>query len=160
MSYLAQAARAQQRARVQHHGRPTIIETDEIEHASFLRRAGDGGRLCWEAADWFLAIDMLASRGRRFDDFKVQEIRRGDIDDIDGWVIDDGVPICMRMGETVAVGGGLRSLGQGIGTSDQFGSCWRVRETVWHEAVGAAMHLAHPAHADHADAEARLGHTL
>ena len=160
MSHLAKAAGAQQLTRLQHHRCPTIIETNEIEHASCLRRASDGCRLFWEAAGWFLTVDVFAGRRRRFDDFKVQEIRCGDIDDIDVWVIDDGAPIGISVSEAMTVGGGLRSLRQGIGTGNQLGSCGRIREAVGNEAVGAAVHLAHPAHADHADAEAWFGHAL
>ena len=75
----------------------------------------------------------------------------GDVDDLDLGVLDEFQPVRGRLFEPKGFAGLLSPHRNFVGAHDQSRLDTRVREAQGNLAVGTAMHLPHPTHANDAD---------
>ena len=118
----------------------------------------DADGLVGLAADRLLAEHGLAGLRGGDRDLLVQHVRRGDVDDVDVGVLDHGLPGGRGLAEPEPVDRLLLAARHVVAADDELGVEGALREQRRDAGRRAGMGLAHPAEADHADAERWTSH--
>ena len=150
MSEFAEVARPDELPGVLNHGRPSVVEAHQRHHAAFFNHSPNGYRLCWRPAHGLLAEDVLARPGRRAHDGQVAVIGSGHTHRRDPIILDQRGPVGGMAVEPVPGGPFPGPFAHGIGAADQAHLRVQFREAVSKLAVGPAVSVSHPPHADHA----------
>ena len=133
-----------------YHRRPAVVEANKAHYAGLTRHALDGCRFLRTAPDRFFTKYMFTGRGYCLHHLLMQEVGRGNVDDLNVRVSDDLMPVGRRLGEPQRTSGLLRPVRNIVGANHQPRPDAAVVETVVHQPIRAAMSRAHPTHADNA----------
>ena len=150
---LAELARGDQLAHVAHQRRPAVVVTDPGGHAGAACGALGPHGLLGRAADGLLAEDVLAGLRGRLDHLHVDHVRRRDVDDVDGRVVHHAPPVLRAAGEAERADRVLDARGHRVAADHQLGVEVALPEQRADALQRAAVGLAEPAEADHADAD-------
>ena len=132
-----------------------IVEADLGDDAGLFRcfdhlaAFGNGRR------QWLFAIDVLAMGDRRKRHLLVQEVRRGDVDDVDIRIGQEFPPVGRRLAEAQLAASALCALDGHVGDRNQIELEGQVEDPCGN-GEAERMGLAHEARADQADAEFAL----
>ena len=151
MSDVTEPALLDQLLGVDHERCPAVVEADEREHACPPCGGLDLSRLFRPAPYRLLAEDVLAVGRRGASHLEMHMVGCGDVDDLNLWMLDEFQPVRGRPFETKGLAGLPSARRNFVGAHDQSRLDTRVREAQGNLAVGTAMHLPHPTHANDAD---------
>ena len=133
--------------------RPAIVVADEGQHHSL---AGGGCTLdgfLRILADRFLTQGVFPGPGRRPVDFQVHAVGRSHVDDLNCGISDHLTPVgCVAL-EAKTLLGSLSAGLHRVGADNEPGENPALMKTIWNGAIRAAVHFAHPPHANHTDTD-------
>jgi hypothetical protein len=103
------------------------------------------------SANGFLAEDMLSLAGRVADDFEMQVVRSGNIDNFDVWIFDRASPVGRLLLKTKSTPSGTGPGFDVVCADNESGMKWTLRKAFDDLPVGSAVRFTHPTHANHAN---------
>ena len=136
-----------------HDRNPAVVVADVGVDAGPCHQRGDFHRLLRIPPHRLFAEDVLASGGHGRDHFTVQMVGSGHVHDVNRGVIDHVTPIGGGFRKTVGALRALGPCGEFVGANHQPRPGGSVRKAHRHLQVGAGVQVAHPSHADDADAQ-------
>ena len=154
---LAELAALDQVGGVAHERRPAVVEADARDDPGAARGALGADGLLRRAADRLLAEHVLAGLGGGLHELDVEHVRRRDEHDLDRRVVDHRAPVGGAAAEAERGHRLVEPRGHRVGADHELRIEPAVGEQRRDPQQRAAVGLAQPAEADHADADAAAG---
>src|SRR5579884_1407803 len=132
---------------------PAIVVTYRSHHSRFAYGGSTLNGFLGILADWFLTQDVFPSLGRCPVDLQVQPVGRSYADRLHLGIGDHRTPVSGVALEAKALLGGLRTRFYSVGADKESRDNAALMKPVRNGTIRAAMHFAHPAHANHADTD-------
>jgi hypothetical protein len=134
-------------------GDEAVVEATHVDDSSRLRRLPHLARLAGVHAERLLAQDVFAGVNSGHRRLEMQFVGGAVIEDLDGWILDDGAPVGDTFGVPIAARGGVHLLGIATADGDKGGMSWGRRVDIVERLEGVGVRFAHEGIAEHPDAQ-------